>query len=232
MNLTSVTLANPELSLAINGTASSTPTALKLGGILANQSLGESGGYQAITGLASGDVWATLVPSSSQGALTVTATLGSWAVNGLSNQALSNNGVAYISAQTPTSSVGAVVPSFQSVAVSPDGKTLYGIDTQDGILVVSNAADLTQLQTFREGNNPLNGKITPNLGLQNAVSVAVSPNGANVYVIGYDNNTPRISTFTRDMTTGILTFQNNNSVSLSLNSLTSLAVAGSPTSSE
>ena len=120
---------------------------------------------------------------SNGGAVYANATLNGWTVNAISGQVLgtsSSNDVYYITAQTPQQTVGAVVPGLQAVAASPDGQTLYGVNTQQNLLVVANAADLTQRQTFQNGFAQANGVTVS--GLSRPVAVAVSPNGANVYV--------------------------------------------------
>ena len=66
------------------------------------------------------------------------------------------------------------------MAVSPDGKTVYGLDTADNTLVVAAAGSLTELQSFKQGLDPLG----QDYGLQGATSVTVSANGQFVYVAG------------------------------------------------
>ena len=64
VNLTSVSLANPELGLSL-GSASTLDKALMSGGIATNAATGGSLSDLTIAGLPAGSVWATLVPSSS-----------------------------------------------------------------------------------------------------------------------------------------------------------------------
>src|SRR5208337_4863341 len=206
--------------------SSSFAQTLEFGGLAANSSVGEPGSAQPITGLAAGSVWATLVPSNS-GTVYANATLNGWAVNAISGQVLgtsSSNDVYYITAQTPQQTVGAVVPGLQAVAASPDGQTLYGVNTQKNLLVVANASDLTQRQTFQNGFAQANGVTVS--GLSSPVAVAVSPNGANVYVASANDN---IALFSRS-STGNLTFQGAVAVP-EIGALTSLTVSGSASSS-
>ena len=117
----------------------------------------------------------TLVPSTG-GTVYANATLNGWPVNAISGQVLGNcDDVYYITAQTPQQTVGAVVPGLQAVAASPDGQTLYGVNTQQNLLVVANAADLTQRQTFQDGFAQANGVTVS--GTVQPVAVAVSPDG-------------------------------------------------------
>ena len=149
VNLTSVALSDPELGLSLNGT-SSLENLLQNGGVETNGLTGGTLEDVTIDGLPAGSVWATLVPASS-GTVYVNATLAGWTVNSISGQTLGSNSVLYITTQTPQSTVGNAVPSFQAVTVSPDSKTLYGINTDLDLLVVASTADLSQLQTFANG---------------------------------------------------------------------------------
>src|SRR5208337_949679 len=62
INLTSVTLASPAAGIAL-GTAKSFEPLLGTGGVFVNATFGGTGRPNAITGLAAGAIWATLVPS-------------------------------------------------------------------------------------------------------------------------------------------------------------------------
>ena len=133
--------------------------------------------------------------------------------------------VQYITAQSPQPSVGAAIPSLQAVAVSPDGKTLYGVNTQENILVVASASDLTQIQTFQDQSAQAGGTVVSGIG--GAIAVAVSPDGRDVYVLGSTDSA--IAVFSRS-STGALTFQQSISVS-GIGTLTSLVVAAKPAGS-
>jgi 6-phosphogluconolactonase (cycloisomerase 2 family) len=233
VNLTSAALANPELGLTL-GSSSSFEQALKFGGLFANSSVGESGSAQTITGLAAGSVWATLVPSNA-GTIYANATLNGWPVNAipaipvqvLADSTPTINNALYITAQKPQQTVGTVIPGLQAVAASPDGKTLYGVNTQKNLLVVANASNLTQRQTFQQGVAQANGVGV--LGTSSPVAVAVSPDGANVYVLSVNGS---LALFSRS-STGDLTFQRSVGVSpiINIGTLTSLAVSGAAGSS-
>ena len=117
-------------------------------------------------------------------------------------------------------SPAALIPGLQAVAVSPDGKTLYGVNTSESLLVVANALDLTERQTFRDGQvQP--GNPNPIAGLGGARAVAVSPDGNDVYVLGAVEE--EIAIFARSAT-GDLVFQGAQGVPASIGSPTSLAV--------
>jgi poly(3-hydroxybutyrate) depolymerase/6-phosphogluconolactonase (cycloisomerase 2 family) len=85
--------------------------------------------------------------------------------------------------------------------VSPDGANVYVTGWYGDALVVfardAQSGRLTFLEAQRNGANGIDG-------LGNANGVAVSPDGAHVYVIGEDS--AAITTFTRDSLTGRLTF--------------------------
>ena len=223
VNLTSVTLASPELGLTFDK-HSTFETPLTVGGLAVNSAVGGSASDVPITGLPAGAVWATLVPSN-HGSVYVNATLSGWQVNAISDQSLVAGSVQYITAQSPQPSVGAAIPSLQAVAVSPDGKTLYGVNTQENILVVASASDLTQIQTFQNGNAQAGGTVVSGIG--GAIAVAVSPDGRDVYVLGSTDSA--IAVFSRS-STGALTFQQSISVS-GIGTLTSLVVAAKPAGS-
>ena len=171
------------------------------------------------------------MPSNS-GTVYASATLNGWPVNAITGQVLGSNGVAYITAQTPQQTVGAVIPGLQAVAASPDGRTLYGVNTQQNLLVVANAADLTQRQTFQDGFAQApsgNQTVGTTVSMPNPVAVAVSPDGNNVYVASGSGD--QITIFSRS-SNGDLVYQGAQSVSSGIGSLTSLAVSGSSAGSD
>ncbi len=219
INLTDTTLANPEIGFSSTAAANAL-LPLGFGGDAVNTAVGGTGQLQTITGLPAGAVWATLVPSS-EAPVYMNAALGGWTVSlespsgatSNSAQALSNstsgNGITpadvlayYLTATTAATSVGAAIPSLQSVAVSPDGKTVYAVNTAENLLVVANAADLSQRQTFQNQSAQVGGIVVT--GLAAPVAVAVSPDGNNVYVVGANNR--KIAIFSRSAS-GDLTFE-------------------------
>ena len=226
INLTGVNLANPELGLVTNSSTSTAESPLQFGGVAANSSVGGSGSYTTLTSLPAGEVWATLVPS---GTAYLNATLSGLpvALSSSSGQiqvtppSLSNDGVYYITAQAPAPTAGAVIPSLQATAVSPDGQNLYAVNSAENLLVVANASNLTQRQTFQNNLVQANGTVVTGLG--DPVAVAVSPDGNDVYVAS--GSEQEIAIFSRSAT-GDLVFQEVQPVS-GIGSLTSLAVYSS-----
>ncbi len=223
INLTSITLANPSLSLGGSSLMAGATTPLELGGLAANPLYGGYGGYQTITGFGGHSVWVTLVPVGASGTDYVDATI-SGTVNPIAGQLIgdaSGNDVYYITVKTPQQTVGATIPGLQAVAASPDGQTLYGVNTQKNILIVANA-DLTQRQTFMDQAAQANGVTVT--GLAGAIAVAVSPNGQNVYVAGSGDS--EVAVFAQSAS-GDLTFLQSFPVA-GIGTLSSLAVYGSP----
>lgn len=110
---------------------------------------------------------------------------------------------------------GAFIPGLASAAVSPDGISVYGISRDSDALVVIDTADMTVRQVFSQGVDGVNG-------LLNANSVAVSPDGARVYVSSpeltntSDANWGWVAVFDRDLVTGDLTFVRRNTLNTSL----------------
>ncbi len=87
------------------------------------------------------------------------------------------------------------------VALSPDGAHVYVTGNTDGTLVVmsrnANTGQLTHVQTLQDGTAGVEG-------LASASGLAVSPDGAHVYVAGKGDNA--LAVFSRDANTGQLTF--------------------------
>jgi 6-phosphogluconolactonase (cycloisomerase 2 family) len=87
------------------------------------------------------------------------------------------------------------------VAVSPDGRHLYTVgDWDDGLAVFSRdsaTGALTFVEVQKEGTSGV-------AGLDGAVAVEVSPDNRHVYVAGSLED--RVVVFSRDSTTGALTF--------------------------
>ncbi len=87
------------------------------------------------------------------------------------------------------------------VALSPDGAHVYVTGNTDGTLVAmdrnANTGQLTHVQTLQDGAGGVEG-------LASASGLAVSPDGAHVYVAGKGDNA--LAVFSRDASTGQLTF--------------------------
>jgi DNA-binding beta-propeller fold protein YncE len=86
-----------------------------------------------------------------------------------------------------------------SVALSPDGSQIYVAGSTDTAMAVftPDAAGVTFTQAAR-------AFFLRRVGLDGAISVAVSPDGANVYVAANDDDA--VSAFARDPVTGLLDF--------------------------
>ncbi|MGD8845581.1 MAG: beta-propeller fold lactonase family protein [Desulfobacteraceae bacterium] len=88
------------------------------------------------------------------------------------------------------------------VAVSPDGRNLYAVGEWDDGLAVFSRDSTTGRLTFVEVQKEGVGGVD---GLEGAVAVEVSPDNRHVYVAGsLEDN---VTLFSRDSTTGALTFQ-------------------------
>ena len=87
------------------------------------------------------------------------------------------------------------------VTVSPDGKNAYATGAGGDAVATFTRNTATGALTFLEAHKDGVDGVD---GLDFAISVAVSPDGKNAYVAGYDDNAA--ATFTRDTTTGALTF--------------------------
>ena len=195
VNLTGVTLANPAAGVTLGIANASFQPTLKTGGLFVDPTFGGSGTPQTITGLAQNAIWVTLVPNSSSAF--VNATVGGGAVNAIVGQSLAINNVLYVTAQKPAQTVGAVIPGLQNVAVSPDGNFLFAVNSSQNTLVVANASDLTQRQTFKDG-------VAGVTGLSGASAVVESPDGKFVYVGGAGSK--QVAVFKVDPTTHNLSF--------------------------
>ena len=87
----------------------------------------------------------------------------------------------------------------RSLAISPDGQHVY-VATSDMLLGLSRdpqAGTLTLIQEFTDNINGVDG-------LESGWSVAVSPDGQNVYVAGFNDDS--LAVFSRDPSSGLLTF--------------------------
>jgi 6-phosphogluconolactonase (cycloisomerase 2 family) len=87
------------------------------------------------------------------------------------------------------------------VTVSPDGKHVYVTGAFDDAVAVFSRDATTGALTFVEFKQDGVGGVD---GLAAAFGVTVSPDGKHVYVTGFDDNA--VAVFSRDATTGALTF--------------------------
>ncbi len=87
------------------------------------------------------------------------------------------------------------------LAISPDGQHVYvASDNADMLLSLSHDSQAGTLAFIEEFIDDMAGVD----GLENGWSIAVSPDGHNVYVAGFDDNS--LAVFTRDAASGSLTF--------------------------
>jgi 6-phosphogluconolactonase (cycloisomerase 2 family) len=87
-----------------------------------------------------------------------------------------------------------------AVAVSPDGRNVYAVAPSDAVAVFARDAAtgaLTEVQVLKDGVGNVDG-------LAYACAIAISPDGAFVYVAGAGDNA--VASFSRDSATGKLTF--------------------------
>ncbi|MGB2852743.1 MAG: beta-propeller fold lactonase family protein [Solirubrobacterales bacterium] len=94
---------------------------------------------------------------------------------------------------------GLAIP--QDVAVSPDGANVYVTGTSDDAVATFSRDPTTGALTFVEQDTDGVGGVD---GLNGAMGVAVSTDGRHAYVAGGSDNA--VATFSRDPTTGALTF--------------------------
>ena len=89
-----------------------------------------------------------------------------------------------------------------AVAVSPDGKSIYTTAVWEHTITVFDRDNSTGKMTYRE---VLKDGINGVDGLNGSNNITVSNNGNNVYATGFFEH--GVSVFSRDMTTGALTYQ-------------------------
>ena len=89
----------------------------------------------------------------------------------------------------------------QSVTVSPDGEHVYTAGFNDDAVAVFSRNSSTGALTFVEVQKDAVGVVD---GLDGAISVTVSPDGAHLYAAGQVDDT--VAVFSRNSTTGALTF--------------------------
>src|SRR5881628_2053132 len=87
------------------------------------------------------------------------------------------------------------------VAVSPDGRNIYAAGEVDDALAVFHRDSATGALTFVEMQKEAVGGVD---GLTGADGIAISPDGAYVYVAG--RNDDSLAVFSRDAATGALTY--------------------------
>jgi 6-phosphogluconolactonase (cycloisomerase 2 family) len=89
----------------------------------------------------------------------------------------------------------------RGLAISPDGRHIYVTSgTYDMLLSCSRDPQAGTLALIEEFTDNIDGVD----GLENPYSVAVSPDGRNVYVAGFDDDS--LAVFGRDTSSGLLTF--------------------------
>jgi 6-phosphogluconolactonase (cycloisomerase 2 family) len=105
--------------------------------------------------------------------------------------------------ETQRDGVGGVdgLAGAEFVTVSPDGRHVYVAGFDENALVLFNRNETTGVLSFVEAQRDGVGGVD---GLANAVSVAVSPDGQYVYVVGVADNA--LAVFQRDKETGVLGF--------------------------
>jgi 6-phosphogluconolactonase (cycloisomerase 2 family) len=101
---------------------------------------------------------------------------------------------------------------INGLALSPDGKTLYGASTDDGFVIFSvdtSTGKLTQLTgtqgcvTDDGASEDGAGTCTNGKGVTYSNEIVVSPDGKHVYTVGYLDNS--VAAFARDSATGAVT---------------------------
>ena len=169
MNLTDVNLDNP--SLGIN---TSVETDLMFDGV---------GSRTPLDTLNANSVWVTLIKDNNvndpgNAVDFVNASIGGSTERFRIEQSantIRDNEILYIRATGENIAISELT-GIDALAASPDGQFLYGVNTDEDALVVINADDLTQRQIIKDGFDNANL-------LANPTDVAVSADGAKVYVI-------------------------------------------------
>ncbi|HEY1099309.1 MAG TPA: beta-propeller fold lactonase family protein, partial [Myxococcota bacterium] len=183
---TGLALSAPSIAIGDEASDVLTPVALKFRGMEndARFTVG-AGGFQTLSLLGAGQVWATLIP---QGTTYVNASVAGASFQGQ----LSSNGVGYLSPVRPTLT-NSTVPGFDAVAASSDGNNVYGVTTtQDGrsMLVVVNRADGSQRQFFadeQDGVTALGG--ARDVAARGSQVYVASPTDGKIAVFDYDGAT-------------------------------------------
>ena len=205
-------LGTPQIGVVQTGhTDKSFENGLTIGG------LGTLGGLSAssvtVAGLPADDIWATLIPHANTYAINAS-------VNGASVQQLTltpgatanSSDTCYFQLPDRTLPNGGAVPSLDAIAIAPPVGTateVYGINSASGALVVLNG-EVGGTAALSERQYLSNAVDSSTPSMAGATSVAVSPDGNNVYVaVPNSGSGGTIVTFTRNATTGNLTPANN-----------------------
>ncbi|MDZ4847699.1 MAG: beta-propeller fold lactonase family protein [Pirellulaceae bacterium] len=209
VNVSNIPLGRPTLGINVEFEGvvldSTYSRVLATGGATRSLTFGGSEPYTPLTALNPGSVWATLIPN---GTVRINAAIDG-SVEALSNKTFANVSikVEMIKAVQPGLSIASRLQGLTSIALSPDGKNIYAVNTAENALVVINAANLTERQLIKQGDIVQAGTGTTTAdGLIVARSLVVSPDGKAVYVAGEDatGSGQRILFFKREPLTGQL----------------------------
>jgi VCBS repeat-containing protein len=185
VNLTDVALAAPSLGILVPNSRDLNFTT----GLLA-------GGFNnlvptVLSSLNPGAVWATLIPDTT---ISINASISSLGAP-IANSSLNKNEIAYIRTDFSNFSVPNQLSGLEALAISPDGRHIYGVNSDENVLVNLNANDLSQRQLFKDGFDNINS-------LQGAKDLFLTKDGRYVYVVATQDK--RLTTFDRDLVTGNL----------------------------
>jgi DNA-binding beta-propeller fold protein YncE len=117
------------------------------------------------------------------------------------DRSVSTGGLTFVQAQIDGVSGVDGLEAPQGVAISPDGKHLYVTSSAEHKVAVFSRNAVSGALTFVEVEENGVGGVT---GIESPFGIAVSPDGANVYVAGYTSDA--VATFSRNATNGQLLF--------------------------
>src|SRR5262249_33667157 len=146
-NVSQISVSNPMISFG--------------GGALQALKIHGLGSDQALTTLKPGEVWATLVPQTVTTVSVSISTTVANSVNSLTNASLTTTAgadVQYIRVSRPSLTTQSF-NGFNAIAAEPaaTGSTnvdhIFGVSTDRNALIVVNAADGSQRQLFKDGQN-------------------------------------------------------------------------------